>query len=163
MLKKLDTLLQKATNAFLVITLLITSIIIFVNVILRYFFSSGIVGSEELVRYLMIGMVFIGGSTLILDNEQLTMDALISYLPKYLMSIASILVSFIGILFSIALTFYSFNVILNLSMSVTPALQIPSYIPYLFIPIGSLLTAIRFIQRLTLDFRVLFCRKGVGK
>ncbi|WP_240689284.1 TRAP transporter small permease [Ammoniphilus sp. YIM 78166] len=151
----MDALLSKLINYFLIASLLIASFVIFLNVILRYFFNSGVVGSEELVRYLIIWNIFIGGSSLVLSGEHLSMDAFIKQCPEKIKVVMNLMIYLIGIVFSFALVVYSAGVIEKLTMSNTPALQIPSYIPYLAIPIGSLLTALRYMHRFYLDGRLL--------
>ncbi|WP_174727347.1 TRAP transporter small permease [Mesobacillus harenae] len=159
MWNKIDKYLSMAVNYFLVISLLFVSLLVFVNVILRYFFNTGIVGTEELVAYVIIWNVFIGASTLILTGEHLSMDALVEFIPKKIKSGLTILVSLVGILFSMSLVYYSLPVINALSLSVTPSLRIPSYIPFLAIPLGSLITSLRFIQLIIKQFKLISGRE----
>jgi C4-dicarboxylate transporter DctQ subunit len=150
---KIDGYLSKSINFFLVISLLFVSFLVFINVILRYVFNTGIVGTEELVRFIIIWNVFIGASTLVLNEEHLSMDALVEALPEKITGYLSILVSIVGVIFSLSLVYYSIPVIEALSLSITPSLRIPASIPYLAIPLGALFTAIRFIQKIARNFR----------
>ena len=151
LMKVLDIWLTRIVHSFIVLSLLLASFVVVTNVALRYLFNTGIVGSEELVRYLIIGLTFIGGSTLVLDNEHLTMDALVKALPVPLVHVLDVLTCLIGIAFSVALILYSISVIENLKFATSVALQIPAYIPYLSIPIGAGLTAVRYMQRIIFE------------
>ena len=153
MLKQIDTWLIKIIKSLLVVAMLIGSIIIFINVILRYFFESGIAGAYEMVRYLIVGVTFLGASLLIIDNEHLTMDALTNILPTTLKKIAEVFVCLIGFIFSFVLVYYSFNVMDTLSSGLTPELQIPAYIPFIPLTVGSTLAGIKFIQRAFIQFK----------
>lgn len=149
--KAVDRWLTRAVDLVVVMSLLLASLVVVINVLLRYLFNSGIVGSEELVRYLIIGLTFIGSSTLILRNEHLTMDAVVNALPARLLAMVNVLASVVGIAFSVVLFVYSISVIQNLRFTTSVALQIPAYIPYLSIPLGALLTVVRFVQRMAID------------
>lgn len=72
-------------NAFLkfVIALFLSLMALFVfgNVILRYFFNSGITWSEEVSRFLFIWLIFLGAILALKDNEHLGVDSLVKKLP----------------------------------------------------------------------------------
>lgn len=54
--------------------------LVFMNVILRYFFNSGITWSEEMARYLFVWLIFIGAIGAMRDNAHLGVDTLIKRL-----------------------------------------------------------------------------------
>ena len=56
-------LMNKIEENVIGIALLATTLIIFVNVIMRYFMNQSLTWAEEVVKYLMIWIAFIGGST----------------------------------------------------------------------------------------------------
>ncbi|MBP1155754.1 MULTISPECIES: TRAP transporter small permease [unclassified Paenibacillus] len=56
-------------------------ILVFANVVLRYVFSSGIISSEELSRFLFVWLTFIGAVAAFKDNEHLGVDTLVKRLP----------------------------------------------------------------------------------
>lgn len=72
--------------------------LVFMNVILRYFFNSGITWSEEMARYLFVWLIFVGAIGAMRDNAHLGVDTGIKRLkPKaqkivYLLGQALILV-----------------------------------------------------------------------
>ncbi|MEM1485456.1 TRAP transporter small permease [Oscillospiraceae bacterium PP1C4] len=55
--------------------------LVFMNVILRYFFNSGITWSEEMARYLFVWTIYIGAIGAMRDNEHLGVDTVIRRLP----------------------------------------------------------------------------------
>lgn len=55
--------------------------LVFMNVILRYFFNSGITWSEEMARYLFFWLIFVGAIGAMRDNAHLGVDTLIKRLP----------------------------------------------------------------------------------
>ena len=55
-------ILDRVEDVFCAASLLLTALVLFANVVLRYVFSASTSWAEELIRYLMIWITFIGGS-----------------------------------------------------------------------------------------------------
>jgi TRAP-type transport system small permease protein len=75
-LKPRAHLLKRTAEFFLAITLVSMVIAVFVNVVLRYGFDTGIVFYEELSRLLFVWMVCIGAALVFAENEHLGFDML---------------------------------------------------------------------------------------
>ena len=71
-----SSLLKRAAEFFLAVTLAGMVIAVFVNVVLRYGFDTGIVFYEELSRLLFVWMVCIGAALVFAENEHLGFDML---------------------------------------------------------------------------------------
>jgi TRAP-type transport system small permease protein len=74
--KHQSSLLKRAAEFFLAVTLAGMVIAVFVNVVLRYGFDTGIVFYEELSRLLFVWMVCIGAALVFAENEHLGFDML---------------------------------------------------------------------------------------
>jgi TRAP-type transport system small permease protein len=74
--KHQSSLLKRAAEFFLAITLAGMVIAVFVNVVLRYGFDTGIVFYEELSRLLFVWMVCIGAVLVFAEGEHLGFDML---------------------------------------------------------------------------------------
>ena len=140
--------LAKIEDAFCAVSLLVTAVVLFVNVVLRYVFSSSTSWAEELIRYLMIWITFIGGSVCVRKGAHIRMDFLLTLVPKSVGNAITRFVLFIAACFCAALFVYgcrlvSFTIELE---QTSPAMGIPMWIPYLAIPIGSALMVLRFLQ-----------------
>ena len=59
-MQNISNIIMKSLEILVVIILAVMSILVIVNVGLRFAFSSGIVVSEELSRFLFIWVVFLG-------------------------------------------------------------------------------------------------------
>ncbi|MEH7237592.1 TRAP transporter small permease [Bacillus sp. JJ1562] len=81
MLNKLSKLSEKTLNIIMAIALAIMVVLVFGNVVLRYFFNSGITWSEEMSRYLFIWLTFLGAIGAFKNNEHLGVDMLVKRLP----------------------------------------------------------------------------------
>ncbi len=75
--------LFKSIEALMAVMLASMITLVFINVILRYFFNSGITWSEEIARYLFVWLTFVGAIGAMRDNTHLGMDTVIRKLsPK---------------------------------------------------------------------------------
>lgn len=94
MAKRLGSLsnwLMQLLNVLLAICLSFMWILVFVNVVLRYIFNSGITWSEEMARFLFIWLTFLGAIVALKDNEHLIIDLFVKRLPSFLRKIVYIL------------------------------------------------------------------------
>ncbi|MBO8162157.1 MAG: TRAP transporter small permease [Brevibacillus sp.] len=137
--------LNKIENIFVVVTIFLATVLVFVNVVLRAF-GAGTTWSEELIRYLIIWLTFIGGSICVRKGEHVGIELLPEFLPNRFKRVLRIIVNVIVISFLLFLLKYSVELTqFNFQTGQTaPALGIPMYIVYLCLPIGALLMIIRY-------------------
>ena len=140
--------LGRIEEIFCAAALLTTALVLFVNVVLRYVFSASTSWAEELIRYLMIWITFIGGSVCVRRGAHIRMDFLLGVLPEKMAGALTRLVYLIAAGFCVALFRYSYQLVrFTVELEQTsPAMGIPMWIPYLAMPLGSALMALRFVQ-----------------
>jgi TRAP-type C4-dicarboxylate transport system permease small subunit len=74
---------QRVTHMLMATCLGVMAIAVFVNVVLRYGFGSGIAASEELSRLLFVWMVFIGATAAYPAGEHMAFTSLVGMLRKH--------------------------------------------------------------------------------
>lgn len=135
--------------------LLVMAVVLFAQVIMRYFLRSPFVWSEELARYILVWTAIIGVSLAVRERRHISVDFLPVVLGDRSLKVFSLL-SHIGVLaFSIIIIFASVPLIQRLQMigQTSPALGIPMWMIYAAMPVGFALTAIRTLQALWWDLR----------
>lgn len=75
-MKKLANFYNKFEEYALVISLVITVIVIFIQVIARYVFNSSLSWSEEFSRYLFIWQTWLGASVALRDDKHIRLEML---------------------------------------------------------------------------------------
>lgn len=140
--------LDRFEELFCVFSLLFVTGILFLNIILRYIFRSGFVWSEELIRYLMIWIAFIGISMATRQGKRMAVDLVLVYSSPSLRRLINIIVDLTGCVFGGLITYYGYISVSTLSRSaqVSPGLGIPMFVPYLVIPVAGALLVLRFGQ-----------------
>lgn len=73
---------QRITNNLMAVCLGVMAVSVFINVVLRYGFGSGVAASEELSRLLFVWMVFIGATAAYPAGEHMAFTTLVGMLQK---------------------------------------------------------------------------------
>lgn len=155
MLKKIDKILCFIEEVIITFGLFTSAIILFINVILRYFFKSGIVWAEEYTRYAIIWITFVGGGVAVRHGAHLRVSALLDSLKGNKKKTLSFIVYIITIAFTVFLFIWGTMLTLQIKSTnqLTPAMEIPTYLIYLAIPVGGLLMTIRSLQSLWVELK----------
>jgi C4-dicarboxylate transporter DctQ subunit len=131
------------------------SVVLFINVVLRYFFNSGWTWAEEFTRYTIVWIVFIGGSICVRKGMHLAVDALAIRFSESGQRLLRMFVDAVCVLFCVYLIRYGYEAVLLAyeAEQITAALEMPMHYVYLAIPVGGFLMAIRFTQDFFLALR----------
>lgn len=146
---------KRFEESALVLTLVAMVVLIFVQVVGRYVFGSAPSWTEELARYIHIFQVWIGASYAVKSREHIRVGAFIERfqgLPRKILETVGIIIWFCLALF---LAFYGTELVLTSFQNgqVTPALQLPMWIPFIAVPLGSAGMAIRLIVQISKVWR----------
>jgi C4-dicarboxylate transporter DctQ subunit len=155
MFSRIDSALCWLEDAFIASLLLSASVIIFVNVVLRYIFNTGFIWAEEFVRYEIVWLVFIGGSVAARKGIHIGVEAVLHVLPAAAARALKVTVGVICIAFCAALVWYGAELVAQTQTfrQRTSAMQAPFWIVQLAVPIGAALMLVRFAERLWFDLR----------
>lgn len=74
---------QRLTQVTMAVSLGVMAVAVFVNVVLRYGFGSGIAASEELSRLLFVWMVFLGAASAYPLGEHMAFTSLVGLLKQH--------------------------------------------------------------------------------
>lgn len=144
--------MKKFLNNFeeycLMILFPIMTSVVFIATIGRYLQLFSLPWSEELSRYIMVWMAYLGASVGIKRNAHLGVEVLINMLPKKIQRAAAYVRVVIIIIFNSLIIYYSFQIISHQIriQQTSPALFIPIWIAYLAVPFGMFLMGVRLIQ-----------------
>ena len=148
---------QRVTNHLLAICLGVMAVSVFVNVVLRYGFGSGVAASEELSRLLFVWMVFIGATAAYPAGEHMAFTSLVGLLKKrpLAMALATTLIRLLVLLASGLVAWGAWQQVLVGLDSYSVVLKYPTAL----LPLPALLCAlaigvmalVELIQRTPLD------------
>lgn len=149
MINKIDVTLTKILETIMVITLLITVIVTFMQVVFRYFLQISLPWSQEFLMLCFVYSVFSGAAYLASKNEHLVVD-LFDDLPKRVDSFLSILECIIAIFVLCVFVYYGIELVQqNLDTGQTlSSLPIQRAYLYMAVPIFSLMMIYFYVRRL---------------
>lgn len=148
--------LDIAEKAIVGTGVLAASFIIFVNVVMRYGFSHSFAWAEELTRYIMFWVTFLGGNLCVQNNIHVKMDLLHVKLPK---KAAKALVSFTylvciaGCVFLLGYGVQLTNQIFTLGQVATSMPWLKMWVVNLAIPIFAVIGIKDYLWLLILNIR----------
>ena len=132
------------------LTLVIGVLINFANVVGRYCLSAPIPWAEEVLVFLMIAGVFLGGSAVTLRGAHIRMDVVVQMLPAPIQRALDVLALAAFIVTASALIWFAYPVIQQLADfdQRSEVIRIPVAYPHSVIPIGLFLMILASIARL---------------
>ncbi|WP_240033937.1 TRAP transporter small permease [Planococcus salinus] len=148
-------ILKKCEDIFVGSAILAATIVLFVNIILRYFFSANTSWAEEFIRYAMIWIAFIGSSICFRRGIHVGIDLLMNYFSGKGRTALQIYINLVSLVFMFFLIKYGYDLVM-FSVStgqITPSLEIQTFWIYLAIPLGALLSVIHIVHQTYLLLR----------
>jgi len=135
-------LIKKTEDVFVGTAIIAATIILFVNIILRYFFAANTSWAEEFIRYAMIWIAFIGSSICFRRGMHVGVDLLMNYLSEKGKRKLQIYINIFSVIFMLLLIKYGFDLVIFSMRSgqITPSLEIEIFWIYLAIPLGAILS-----------------------
>lgn len=145
---------NKFEEVFVGSLMLISILLVAVNVLLRQF-SMGVTWTEELIRYLIVWITFIGASICIREGSHISIDFLQEFAKEKVKHYVNIIVNIICIIFSVFLTYYSYLYLVDISAKnqLSPAMGVPIVYFYSVILISAVLMLIRYIENIVILFK----------
>jgi C4-dicarboxylate transporter DctQ subunit len=141
---------RAATHALEILTLIGMSVVsatVVVEVILRYGFGSSLIFTEELTRYTMVWVAFLGGVVALRDGGHVATGGIGDRFGPAVARAASLLADGLALLFLGTLTWASLQTLPNQRDQYTTTLEIAIFWFYLAIPVGTALMALVIIGR----------------
>jgi TRAP-type transport system small permease protein len=138
-IQKIDQTLMAGTRYFLIGLLGLMAVIIFANVCLRYLSGSSIVWAEEVARYAMIWLTFLGAGPVLRIGGHIAIENLQDALPVKLAQWirGSVLLALLGL--GLGLILMGWAYVQRSQFQLTASTQIPFSYVYAAIPVGGAL------------------------
>lgn len=139
---------QRLEEIIGIMGLAVTVSLIFVGVVMRVFFKSGIGWQEELSRILYVLVVYLGASYGIKSDDHICVTFMVRQLSPKGQRILRIITDLVWILFNLVIAGLSLDTYgrMRQTLGETAVLMIPLHYVFLIIPVGFILLTGRLIQ-----------------
>jgi len=145
-LNLVDFALSKFEEFMLGIGVLAMAMVSITAVVMRFVFNDALTVADELNMILIVVVTFAGLSYAARNGRHIRMSAIYDAMPPKIRKIMMIGISLITAIFMFILSYYSFQYIHSVYESgrLLPALEIPAFIIYLWVPIGFFVTGLQY-------------------
>lgn len=144
-LQKAARFLFKALEWFAIICMVILTIIVFIDVILRYIFKQGFPWTQEVATLMLVWFSFIGMAIGVLEKIHISIEMFTSKLPE---KAINALESFNHILIAIfggAMVYFGIVIMDMTKLSTMPATKLPSSVLYVILPLSGILVLLNAV------------------
>jgi len=137
------TLLERQLLAWAIILMAVNTA---GNVVMRVAFNSSFFFTEELNQFLIVLVTFVGTSAAARQGRHIRMSALTDHIPPRQRRLAFAAIQTVTAIVLLVLGWYATQYILRIQGlgRVTPAMQVPTWITLVWLPLGLGLTALQF-------------------
>ncbi|MEQ2427685.1 TRAP transporter small permease [Enterocloster hominis (ex Hitch et al. 2024)] len=160
-MKRLINGLHKLEEYSLILCLAVMGIVLFVQIVMRTFFSAPLKWAEELARYLQIWITFLGIGYGIRRGSHIGMTLLKDRLPPVLKALCGLIVDVAGFLAFIVLFRTSLQFLAHQNV-VSTAMELPMQLVYLVIPVGAVIYMAYDMGMIVSDIRKILQRRKDG-
>ncbi len=153
MLSTIYLALQKTIRVLLCALLTCMVVIVFANVICRYYLHAALAWSEEVTRFMLIWMVFLGAVLAYVNDEHLGLDIVVKNLPARLQAAVAVVVDAL-IMFAVWLLIHGGAMLTVGSWEwEAPATEIPYGYIYTVVPLCGALMLLQAFCKLIVHAR----------
>lgn len=138
--------LEAGFRVMLGVLLLTATAMVFGNVVLRYFFNYALTWSDEVIKYAMLWLVFLGSGVAARQGLHISMEVLLTMLSKRGQRLNAVLVNGSCAVLSAVVGYLGWRLAMAVRGldQVGAASGVPIYLVYLAIPAGCLLMMLGF-------------------
>lgn len=162
-IKVLFKWIDRLTAYLAVVALVGMCLLVFLNVVMRYIFHSGLSWSEEGARYALIAVVILGVVEVTHYREHFCVDILTNAVPKPVSRIFKIIQDVLMIVIMGIMCVGSYDMTTLNWKNLTPAMRMPSWIPYGLMLLSSAVCLLYLIGHLLEDLGVSVQDKSEGE
>jgi TRAP-type C4-dicarboxylate transport system permease small subunit len=141
-LRPADVLHRASTLAAQTLLAALT-LLVLAAVFWRYVLQDALVWTEEAARYIMIWTAFLGAAVAVREGGHIAIDTLLSQLPSRAARRLGTGIGLVSIAFLLITAWLGFSLTSKVLLQRSPTLDLSMAIPYLAIPIGTLLMAVQ--------------------
>ena len=139
-----------------------TTLIIFMQIIMRSFLNSSITWSEELTRYIFIWQIWLGVSIAERENDHIYLEIVNSVVKsETIKRCVKIIANLIMIAFNIFLVVKGAELVQQMITrgNVSGAMRMPMYYVYMALPVSSFILCVRLVAKTLVGIKDLFTKK----
>jgi C4-dicarboxylate transporter DctQ subunit len=151
----IDSRIAKLEEFIMAVGIILMAVNTIANVISRFIFNHSIIFAEELNSTFILLVTFAGMGYAARHGRHIRMSAIYDAMPDKVRKILMTIIVSVTAIFMLILAYYSVQYIYHVYSKgrVMPALGVPVYITYLWVPVGFFITGIQYALTAVKNFR----------
>ena len=137
--------LFKTLEAFAMVCMVILTVIVFVDVVMRYIFKQGFSWSQEVATLMMVWFSLIGMAIGVLEKIHISIELFTSKLPAKALGVLESINHLLIAGFGGYMVYYGLRIMNVTKMSTLPATKLPSAVLYSILPVAGVLVLLNGI------------------
>jgi TRAP-type C4-dicarboxylate transport system permease small subunit len=129
-LKRVLGCVNTVTEYVVSVLLVIMVVVVFLQVIFRFVIHASLPWSEELSRYILVWLSFLGAAIGVRRGAHIGVEVIVSFLPKAMKRLAALFVDCASIVFFALMIFYGHRILAVVGRQLSPAMELSMAIPY---------------------------------
>ncbi len=129
-LKRVLGCVNTVTEYVVSVLLVIMVVVVFLQVIFRFVIHASLPWSEELSRYILVWLSFLGAAIGVRRGAHIGVEVIVSFLPKAMKRLAALFVDCASIVFFALMIFYGHKILAVVGRQLSPAMELSMAIPY---------------------------------
>lgn len=143
---------EKAINRLMIALLMLMTVVIFYQVVLRYIFQGANIWAEEFARYAFIWIVMLGSASALRRFKHIHIDFLVRAFPERVQKHINLVNYLLMLVFLVVLMIYGLQIAEQASGRLSAGLGVSMGFMYMSIPVGSVLMFLFTLEILFRDY-----------
>lgn len=135
----------------LIMALLVTTV--FLQVIFRFILNSPLAWTEELARYSLIWLTFLGAAYAMSSKAHIGMEFFVNLFGVPIRKMLYIVATFASLLFFLLMVIEGYDLAMQGMSQLSPVLRIPMGVIYMIIPVSGAILIINMASQFSKDFK----------
>ena len=141
-------LLSRLVEGLIILCAATIVAVVTIEVVLRYIFGLSLIFTEELARYLMVWIVFLGGALAVKDDSHIRINLLVKRLSPGLRQLVRVSAQGLTMIFLVLLTIEGLKILPRQLDQMCITIDTSMFYFYLAIPVGSILMIVFLMPRI---------------
>lgn len=142
---KVCRFLFKALEWFAMFCMVALTVVVFIDVVMRYIFNQGFAWTQEIATLMLVWFSLIGMAIGVLEKIHISIEMFTSKLPAKVISILDSIDHILIAAFGGAMIYYGITIMNMTKKSTMPATKLPSAVLYVILPLSGLLVLLNAI------------------
>lgn len=147
-LHRLSDILNKISRVAITLLLIWITIVLVLQVSARYIFSSGMFWTEEMARYAMVWVIFLGAAVVTKEKAHINVPILETIFPSFKKHFSVLQIIFF-LMYIVIILFISWGTLQVLQYQFSANMRLPMALVYSVVPISFILILIHLLANLT--------------